>query len=210
MRQKYTAFIRSIVHRGKAPLILALLLCDAIGPQAATTVVTNLPPVHADREVSQDAAVTGCGARTRLVDVELAFTATPSNNVQIAFGPDLDGDGRLSFGEARMTVGWDCGRWFIAPGDQARHFTYAPEGASTGSLHRTLRMSMRLNEAGIPLSLPFTDGGAPFTFDGLADVPDWVRPREWGALRLTARGRDPRDENALVKMRLDGNVIILR
>ena len=193
-------------------IFLIASACLAFRSGAATTVVTNLPPVHADREVSQDAAVTGCGARTRLVDVELAFTATPSNNVQIAFGPDLDGDGRP---EKRpwvkpMTVGWDCGRWFIAPGDQARHFTYAPEGASTGSLHRTLKMSMRLNEAGIPLSLPFTDSGAPFTFDGLADVPDWVRPREWGALRLTARGRDPRDENALVKMRLDGNVIILR
>lgn len=187
-----------------------LILCVAIVSDAATTVVTNQPPVHADREVSQDAAVAGCGGQTRIVNVELAFTATPSNNVQIAFGPDLNGDGRLSFGEVRMTLGWDCGRWFIASGDQVQQFTYAPEGAATGSVYRTLKMPMRLNDAGVPLSLTFTDSNSPFTFGGLTDVPAWVRPREWGTLRLTARGWDARDGDALVKMSLDGNVIILR
>jgi hypothetical protein len=187
-----------------------LILCVSFSLDAATTVVTNQPPVYADREVSQYASVAGCGSQTRLVNVELAFTATPSNNVQIAFGTDLNKDGRLSFGEVRMTVGWDCGKWFIASGDLSQEFTYAPEGSGTGSVYRTLKMPMRLNDGGVPLSLSFAYGSTPFTFENFNSVPSWMRPREWSMLRLTARGWDGRDEQALVKMSLDGNVIILR
>jgi len=184
--------------------------CLVLHAGAATTVVTNQSPVYADREVSQDAAVAGCGSQTRIVNVELAFTATLSNNVQIAFGTDLNNDGRLSFGEVRVTLGWDCGKWFIASGDQTQQFTYDPTGTSTGSVFRTLKMPMRLDAAGVPLSLSFTEGTSPFTFENLTSVPAWVRPREWSLLRLTARGWDGRDGQALVKMSLDGNVIILR
>jgi hypothetical protein len=196
-------------HQQVRCLILVISLF-ALHAGAATTVVTNQPPVYADREVSQDAVVAGCGSQTRIVNVELAFTATPSNNVQIAFGSDLNNDGRLSFGEVRMTLGWDCGKWFIASGDQTQQFTYAPVGASTGSVFRTLKMPMRLNAAGVPLSLSFAEGSSPFTFENLTSVPAWVRPTEWSMLRLTARGWDDRDGSALVKMSLDGNVIILR
>jgi hypothetical protein len=166
--------------------------------------------VYADREVSQDATVAGCGGQTRIVNVELSFTATPSNNVQIAFGTDLNKDGRLSFGEVRMTVGWDCGRCFLASGDLSQEFTYAPAGSGTGFVYRTLKMPMRLNDGGVPISLSFADGSTPFTFENFNSVPSWMRPREWSMLRLTARGWDGRDEQALVKMSLDGNVIILR
>lgn len=189
---------------------ILLALCVALSTDAATTVVTNQPPVYADREVSQDASVAGCGGQTRIVNVELSFTATPSNNVQIAFGSDLNKDGRLSFGEVRMTVGWDCGRWFLASGDMTQEFTYAPEGSGTGSVYRTLKMPMRLNDGGVPLALSFVDGSSPFTFENLTSVPLWMRPQEWSMLRLTARGWDNRDEQASVKMSLDGNVIILR
>jgi len=186
------------------------ILSVSIFSNAATTIVTNQPPVYADREVSQDVTVAGCGSQTRIVNVELAFTATPSNNVQIAFGSDLNSDGRLSFGEVRMTLGWDCGKWFLASGDQTQQFKYVPTGASTGSVFRTLKMPMRLNAGGVPISLSFTDSDSPLTFDGFTAVPLWMRPREWSMLRLTARGFDVRDEQALVKMSLDGNVIILR
>ena len=202
--------MRYIAYRNKASFIFAAVFSGGLFAQAATTVVTNQPPVYADREVSQDATVAGCGGQTRIVNVELAFTSTPSNNVQIALGSDLNKDGRLSFGEVRMTVGWDCCRWFLAPGDLSQEFTYAPAGSGTGSVYRTLKMPMRLNDGGVPLSLSFSDGSSPFTFENFNSVPSWMRPREWSMLRLTARGWDGRDEQALVKMSLDGNVIILR
>ena len=210
MTRKNSDVLRYIAYRSKVSFIFAAVFSGGLFAQAATTVVTNQPPFYADREVSQDATVSGCGGQTRIVNVELSFTATPSNNVQIAFGSDLNKDGRLSFGEVRMTVGWDCGRWFLASGDLSQEFTYAPEGAGTGSVYRTLKMPMRLNDGGVPLALSFADGTSPFTFENFNTVPAWMRPQEWSMLRLTARGWDGRDEQALVKMSLDGNVIILR
>ena len=210
MTRKNSDVLRYVAYRNKASIILTVVLSGALFAHAATTVLTNQPPVYADREMSQDAVVAGCGGQTRIVNVELAFTATPSNNVQIAFGSDLNKDGSLSFGEVRMTMGWDCGRWFLAAGDQTQQFTYAPVGASTSSVFRILKMPMRLNDGGVPLSLSFADGSSPFTFEDFNAVPSWMRPQEWSMLRLTARGWDNRDEQASVKMSLDGNVIILR
>lgn len=43
----------------------------------------------------------------------LFFNATPSNNVEMAFGRDADKDGLLSEDEIGMIVGWDCGEWFL-------------------------------------------------------------------------------------------------
>jgi len=189
---------------------MAALFSAAISAHAATTVVTNQPPVYADREVSQDAFVSGCGYQTRIVNMELAFTATPSNNVQIAFGSDLDKDGHLSFGEVRMTIGWDCGKWFHASGDLSQESSFAPEGSRTGTVFRTLKMPMRLDASCVPFSLSFADGNSPFIFENFTSVPAWMRPREWTMLRLTARGWDIRDGQALVKMSLDGSVIFLR
>ena len=39
--------------------------------------------------------------------------ATPSNNVQIAFGKDTDADGDLAPEETQVTLGFDCGEWFV-------------------------------------------------------------------------------------------------
>ena len=41
------------------------------------------------------------------------FSGTPSNNVEIALGRDADGDGELSFDEAAVRLGWDCGVFFV-------------------------------------------------------------------------------------------------
>lgn len=72
-----------------------------------------LPPLSvsefADTEVtachSLDQAMPSvCGLK-----FDLAFGGTPSNNVEITFGRDDDGDGSLSFWESDVRVGWDCG-----------------------------------------------------------------------------------------------------
>ena len=124
MTRSYYDFIGRRAHHLSGFFILTVVFSAMLSAHAATTVVTNQPPFYADREVSQDATVAGCGGQTRIVNVELSFTATPSNNVQIAFGTDLNKDGRLSFGEVRMTVGWDCGRWFLAPGDLSQEIDF--------------------------------------------------------------------------------------
>jgi len=47
------------------------------------------------------------------LDFSLAFNGTASNNVEVAFGRDADGDNVLAVHETEMIVGWRCGRYFI-------------------------------------------------------------------------------------------------
>ena len=75
-------------------LLLAALAAGSAG--AVTLDVPRLPaPAFADREVSGDAALpAGRTADLRTFRIELTFDATPSNNVQVAFGRDaLPADG---------------------------------------------------------------------------------------------------------------------
>ena len=197
-------------HFGRNLFILATLLVGSLYAQATTTAITNQPPPYAGWETSQDIPLPPRQAETRFFRAEITFTATASNNVQMAFGTDIDKDGYLPAEETSTTVGWDRGAWFILSNDLLHKFTCVPQDAST-AVSRTLKMAMRFSANGTPLSLSFKDGaGYPLAFDGLEGIPSWMSSKLWDTAALTARGWDARDEQATFSFVLDGTQIILR
>lgn len=193
---------------------VSILLIDAISishnSKADSVLVTNRPPAHAGWEASRDVALPVRAADSRAFKAEFTFTATASNNVLIAFGKDLNADGKLPAEETAVTVGWDRGAWFVQSGDLRTVFTNTPSN-NTAATARTLRMAVRLDAGGTPTSLSFQDqDGSAVTFDGLMGVPAWISPKEWDAAALTARGWDVRDEEAQFSFMLDGTHIHLR
>ena len=67
----------------------------------------------ADTEVSTNFAFSvGEGSNRRLV-FSLELEASLTNNVEIAIGYDADENGLLSLDETALTVGYDCGEWFV-------------------------------------------------------------------------------------------------
>ena len=66
----------------------------------------------ADTEVSTNIAFSA-GAGMQRICLSVDMQASPSNNVEVAVGRDADNDGRLSLDEAAITVGYDCGEWFV-------------------------------------------------------------------------------------------------
>lgn len=91
---------------------IAVLIAASAWGRAA--VPAALPPaVHADTEtVTNVPFAVALDAAGRL-SFDLVCRATPSNNVEVAFGRDADGNGRLDVGEEDCIVGWDCGAWFV-------------------------------------------------------------------------------------------------
>ena len=84
---------------------LVLTVMSAFAGPALT-----LPPVvHFDTETSTNMsfAIGSSGAGRFMLS--LSCIATPSNNVEAAFGRDTNLDGVLDLGEITFTVGWDCG-----------------------------------------------------------------------------------------------------
>ena len=113
-----------------------------------------LPPVeHPDTEVVTNVAVSAQGSREYAF--ELTFSGTASNNVEIAFGMDEDGDGNLSADKVGLSAGWDCGEWFVmnaATGERVS--VSAAEGAHSLVGTICLRTGGRVRE------IAFRDGAA--------------------------------------------------
>ena len=83
-----------------------------------------------DTEVSTNFTfAVGEGSNRRLV-FSLELAASPTNNVEVAIGCDADEDGSLSLDEAALTVGYDCGEWFVrsAANDSVTYSDVADSG----------------------------------------------------------------------------------
>lgn len=95
--------------RKRISLQAFLVAFVAVQSASALTVPELAAPVFSDTEVSTNVAMMAWAENTRLFNVTLQFDATPSNNVQVAFGVDESLDGNLSAEESSLTLGWDCG-----------------------------------------------------------------------------------------------------
>ena len=196
--------------RKRIPLQTFLFAFAAVRSASALTMPELLPPVFADTEVSTNVAMRAWGENTRQFTVSLQFDATPSNNVQVAFGTDASADGNLSDEEAGLTLGWDCGEWFIASADSTNRFTAATAGTET---RKELRLQMNLGADGLPRALELTDGTTPLAFAGLdlsPPPPAWMFSKDWNLLKVVARGTDEQNEQITVVLSNDAVMLLLR
>ena len=194
-------------------ICLLSLSFSALSATAVTLDVARLPvPSYADREVSGDAALppTNRMDNLRVFRLEMTFDATPSNNVQVAFGRDnRSADGALASEETDFIIGWDCGEWFLRPRGLRERYAFTP-AVSGGT--RTLTAFIRVTSQGVFQTPAFKDGGTVFTFAGLqlTPFPDWLEPDLWTHLRVTVRGTDVPEENVKAVFAPDGARIFIK
>lgn len=173
-------------------LLLAVSAVFALPP-----VRPVLPPVeHLDTETVTNMPFTAWQRNLRDFTVNLSFVATPSNNVEIAFGTDTGttgilpvGDGELSPDECDLVVGWDCGSWFVEDGETGERFTVAPTGGF-GAHDFTLRVRLRHN--GAIESVRFLDNGTEVFAEVAASKPTWFHAPAWNCMHLVGRGENVR------------------
>ena len=121
-----------------------VVICSALlsAPAAIGVEVASLPDaVVADAEVSTNFMFSvGAVANRRLV-FSLELQASLSNNVEVAIGCDVNGDGHLLLDESDLTVGYDCGEWFVR--SAARDAVTYSEATETGTFRRTYEVRSR-------------------------------------------------------------------
>ncbi len=192
----------SYIIRAMMRVLPLLFLCAAAGA-AEVRIPSAPPPAHFDTESVTNAPLGNALASARFLRVEIALTASPSNNVEVAFGTRMGCE--LPFGDESFCLGWDSGTWFIASP------TNRIEGAvSTNAVPRALSFEVRVAEDGTPRAwtVAATGGGA---FTNLpAAPPGWTFSRDWTNVRLAVRGVDERDESVSVRLDTDPGVLILR
>ena len=190
----------------KCPVFLFLVL--AMSTMASSSVPVSLPPVvHADTETTANVAFAAGIPYSGRFTLSLECLATPSNNVQVAFGTDANRNGVLDLEETELLTGWDCGAWFVQQGYDAARLT-AP--ATPTNDMGSLSWNIRLSSTGVPRSATFNANGAPLFADVAAAHPNWLYSRSWNMLRLTGRGLDASGESFEVSILPDGFTIILR
>lgn len=187
-------------------LLSAVCLAASFGMCGTVRFARLPPPVYADTEVSTNCPLAAWTEKATKFEIALSFSATPSNNVQLAFGRDLDSDGSLSLDETELVLGWDCGQWFarfLSP-----EWNEYAEDATAGD--KAFRLSSDLSRAGAIRSLSLRDGDVPI----LSAIPETVRhrlySREWNLVRFTARGIDRPRESLAVRLTECGMVFLLR
>ena len=92
--------------------VFPLLILRAAVHAAEVQLPPAPPAAFADTESVTNAALGRALAASRFLRVRIELTATPSNNVEVAFGTEEGGE--LPFGSESFAVGWDRGAWFVA------------------------------------------------------------------------------------------------
>lgn len=174
---------------------IALVAAGALPAFALPPVRPSLPPVaHADAETTTNVPFSAWQESPGRFRLCLTCRTTPTNNVQMAFGTDIDGDGILSLAESDLLVGWDCGAWFVQYGFDGERVEH---GGGEGDV-QTLACVVRLNPgAATPVSAEVAVDGVP-ALSGV-DVARLYR-REWNTIRITGRGLA--DSAALPEVRI--------
>ena len=96
---------------GVAILVVAFLAFSAFA--GTRMVVPSLPEAATpDAEVSTNIALNVVATRLQTLTLSVAFDSCETNEVLVAIGTDGDNDGDLSFDEAAIVFGCDCGEWY--------------------------------------------------------------------------------------------------
>ena len=185
-----------------------LLLMGAMLARATQPVALSLPPVvHVDTEVMTNVVISSWQRGVAKFTFSLSCIATPSNNVEAAFGEDVNTNGVLEPEEADLIVGWKRGNWFIQNGTDGERISVASTSMEDV---KTLAWDYRLTVAPTPARLSvMVDGTAAFPTLS-EDSPEWLHRREWNLMRLTGRGLYNSGETFTVGTPLDPTAILFR
>lgn len=187
-------------------------MMTAFGLAAVSTSLWALPPVGAslpspggdDTETSTNVVFSATQDRMGEFCFSLSCLATPSNNVQIAFGAAEGESCDLAIGDADCIVGWDCGSWFVQNGADGTRL----ESAST-TTNEVKTLSWRMTAK--PRGLRIREEGGGDLFPDLPEAAlDWAYRPTWNRMRLTGRGVGPLRERFSVQVLPDSLAIFFR
>ena len=157
---------------------------------AARTVSLPAMPVspYADTEVSTNVAINK--AQISYSDLEFHFSGTPTNNLELAFGTDVNTNGVLDAEEVETRFGWRSGRYFIENALTWERFASEP---ASRAQNLSVEMHLEIRYARQQVKRVNVTGTNASAFNELASgtAPAWLWRREWNLMRVTRRGTEP-------------------
>ena len=151
----------------KKCIVVAVGLAVRIGFGAVE--VAGLPAWEfADTEVSTNVPFAFSLGSVKHLQLALELAGTPSNNVQVSFGRDVNTNGVLEARETGLLVGWDCGQWILRGGEIAgtRLACGRAWSASEMTTNRVKRLDFDLGVLAGKSDYSYTSGGVGSGYGG--------------------------------------------
>ncbi len=156
--------------------LMMLALFSAATVSAADVDVLSMPsPVRPLAECETNVVFSLGGAHNNKWILAIELEASVSNCLEVVMGTDSNEDGTLAVNEGELSIGWDCGEWFLRDRHGGEiHRVETPDGT------RRLELTMRLNADKTPR---FISGNV---FSGKPGATCF-NP-DWNLMRIVSRG----------------------
>lgn len=186
------------------------ILATLLVMQASTrTVVVPTMPVspYADTEVSTNIPINK--ADIGYSDLNFRFDGTPANNLELAFGVDVNTNGVLEAREVDTRFGWRGGRYFIENARTWERFESEPAPAAQ-SLSIKMHLDIKSSPQQVRKIAIVGTNAAPLSAILSNTPPAWIWRREWNMMRATRRGAETPSDWIYFKAAHNGFAIRLR
>lgn len=170
-----------------AAVVLVALLVHASVFAGARMVVPSLSVSQfADTEVSTNFAINASRSDVWQMDLHLQLEGTPTNDLEVAFGRDVNTNGVLDVEEIETMYGWRGGRYFI---ENVNAWERIEVEAATNDLSGVCDIHWENDASVVPRRFAATCGGvAAFASLSVNPTPAWLFRREWNMVRVVRRG----------------------
>lgn len=165
--------------------LVSIAVALLVGAASAKEIVVGELPVSpfVGTEVSTNVPFNVSRNDTMSFMVEMEQNGVESNNVQVAFGQDLDADGDLAPEESDLVLGWRRGSCFI---EDVENEDRRLDDSVADLEKMTLKMKVVNDSCYSPRIVSFTNelGGR------FSDIPvsDFLFKTNWNLLKVTRRG----------------------
>ena len=188
-------------------LIAILVLVIGTQVSAREVVIPSQPEsLYLDTEVSTNLPI--AKAKISYSDLSFNFNGTPTNNLELAFGVDVNTNRVREAYEIETMFGWRGGRYFIENVQTGERF----DGAAVGQLGFSVDLHLDVQYDSQQVSRVSVSGVNASDFGELVSgiPPIWLWKREWNLMRVTRRGLEVSSDWIEYKAAAHGFTIRLR
>ena len=169
-------------------ILLALVVSMAGWETSARTIDVPTLPVSpfADTEVSTNEPLHVVRTDVRDLKIHIQLEGTPTNDLEVAFGCDVNTNGVLDVSEIETVYGWRTGRYFV---ENVRAWERHEAPAHANAADGVIDIHLENDPAFVPKRFTATCGGEPAFAQFAARPPPWLFRADWTHARVTRRGK---------------------
>ena len=174
-------------------LLFSLFAALLILPASARQIHVPTQPVspYVDTEVSTNVVVHTGRTDVREVKLHLQLDGTPTNDLEVAFGCDVNTNGVLDVSEVETVYGWRGGRYFI---ENVREWNRIETEAAGNASCGVFDVLLKNDRNYAPALFTATCGAEKVFLEFGTHPPAWLFRKDWNMMRIVRRGTEPMAE----------------